>query len=278
MRSGSSNLTGPCRRRGRRPRGGRTGQGLPAAGRATRPGMRRRPGRRAGDGAGVSRIRRNRRDLPTSLGATASSKEAGTVVIARRRDRGRRAAGGETVILPTDTVYGLCVDAYHEAPIAGCCGRRSGRRRCRWRSSPPTSRCSSTRSPSCAAGRVLPRAAPGPVHARPPEPRAPLPLADGTRPDTIGVRVPDLRPRRRRLRRLRRVARRARTSTGARPGAVEDVPERSRAARPRSSTRRAARARRRRWSISTGPEPQILREGAVATPDAMAAIARATAA
>ena len=24
---------------------------------------------------------------------------------------------GQTVILPTDTVYGLCVDAYHEAPI-----------------------------------------------------------------------------------------------------------------------------------------------------------------
>ena len=24
---------------------------------------------------------------------------------------------GRTVILPTDTVYGLCVDAYHEAPI-----------------------------------------------------------------------------------------------------------------------------------------------------------------
>jgi len=25
--------------------------------------------------------------------------------------------GGESVILPTDTVYGLCVDAYHEAPV-----------------------------------------------------------------------------------------------------------------------------------------------------------------
>jgi L-threonylcarbamoyladenylate synthase len=189
---------------------------------------------------------------------------------------------GETVILPTDTVYGLCVDAYHEAPI-----RRLLRQKKRPKEIPVALVASDLEVILDAVPELRGRAAvlarallPGPYTLVLPNPAQRYRWLTGTRPDTIGVRVPDLPAETREV--LDGFGAVAATSAnihgGPDPASVEDIPE---------SVLRAAAAVIDAGPLPgtpstvvdlTGPEPQILREGAVAAPDAMAAIAGATAA
>ena len=198
------------------------------------------------------------------------------------RRRSTRSAPGEPVLLPADGVYGLCASAYREAPVrrlyelkgrgaAAADGddRRERRHAARVRAGAPRPR---------RGDRA--RAAAGPVHARPAEPGAPLPVAERReRPTTIGVRVAEL-PRRgaaraRRGRRGRRDererarrARRREPRRGARSGSAPAAGRRSTRARspatpstvidftgdePRRAPRGARRRPRRR---AEAPRPR----------------------
>jgi L-threonylcarbamoyladenylate synthase len=189
---------------------------------------------------------------------------------------------GQTVILPTDTVYGLCVDAYHDAPI-----RRLLRQKKRPKEIPVALVASNLEVILDAVPELRGRAAvlarallPGAYTLVLPNPAQRYRWLTGTRPDTIGVRVPDLPAETREV--LDAFGAVAATSAnihgGPDPASVEDIPD---------SVLRAAAAVIDAGPLPgtpstvvdlTGPEPKILREGAVAAPDAMAAIARATAA
>ena len=189
---------------------------------------------------------------------------------------------GETVILPTDTVYGLCVDAYHEAPI-----RRLLRQKKRPREIPVALVAPDLEVLLDAVPELRGRAAvlarallPGPYTLVLPNPAQRYRWLTGTRPETIGVRVPDLPSEAKDV--LDGFGAVAATSAnvhgGPDPARVEDVPD---------SVRRAAAAVIDAGPLAgtpstvidlTAPEPQILREGAVPAAEAMAAIVRATAA
>jgi L-threonylcarbamoyladenylate synthase len=189
---------------------------------------------------------------------------------------------GATVILPTDTVYGLCVDAYHEAPI-----RRLLRQKKRPREIPVALVAPDLEVLLDAVPELRGRAAvvarallPGPYTLVLPNPAQRYRWLTGMRPETIGVRVPDLPTEAKDV--LDGFGAVAATSAnvhgGPDPARVEDVPE---------SVLRAAAAVIDAGPLPgtpstvidlTAPEPQILREGAVPAADAMAAIARATAA
>jgi L-threonylcarbamoyladenylate synthase len=189
---------------------------------------------------------------------------------------------GATVILPTDTVYGLCVDAYHEAPI-----RRLLRQKKRPREIPVALVAPDLEVLLDAVPELRGRAAvvarallPGPYTLVLPNPAQRYRWLTGMRPETIGVRVPDLPTEAKDV--LDGFGAVAATSAnvhgGPDPARVEEVPE---------SVLRAAAAVIDAGPLPgtpstvidlTAPEPEILREGAVPAADAMAAIARATAA
>jgi L-threonylcarbamoyladenylate synthase len=189
---------------------------------------------------------------------------------------------GQTVILPTDTVYGLCVDAYHDAPI-----RRLLRQKKRPKEIPVALVASDLEVILDAVPELRGRAAvlarallPGPYTLVLPNPAQRYRWLTGTRPDTIGVRVPELPAETKEVLDIfgAVAATSANIHGGPDPASVEDIPE---------SVLRAAAAVIDAGPLPgtpstvvdlTGPEPQILREGAVAAPDAIAAIARATAA
>jgi len=188
---------------------------------------------------------------------------------------------GQTVILPTDTVYGLCVDAYHEAPI-----RRLLRQKKRPIEIPVALVASDLEVLLDAVPELRGRAAvmarallPGPYTLVLPNPARRYRWLTGTRPETIGVRVPDLPSEAKAV--LEGFGAVAMTSAnihgGPDPARVDDVPE---------SIVRAAAAVVDAGPLPgtpstvidlTGTEPQVLREGAVPAPDALAKIAAATA-
>ena len=188
---------------------------------------------------------------------------------------------GQTVILPTDTVYGLCVDAYHEAPI-----RRLLRQKKRPIEIPVALVASDLEVLLDAVPELRGRAAvmarallPGPYTLVLPNPARRYRWLTGTRPETIGVRVPDLPSEAKAV--LDGFGAVAMTSAnihgGPDPARVDDVPE---------SIVRAAAAVVDAGPLPgtpstvidlTGTEPQVLREGAVPAPDALAKIAAATA-
>jgi L-threonylcarbamoyladenylate synthase len=188
---------------------------------------------------------------------------------------------GQTVILPTDTVYGLCVDAYHEAPI-----RRLLRQKKRPIEIPVALVASDLDVLLDAVPELRGRAAvmarallPGPYTLVLPNLARRYRWLTGTRPETIGVRVPDLPSEAKAV--LDAFGAVAMTSAnvhgGPDPARVEDIPE---------SILHAAAAVVDSGELPgtpstvidlTGTEPEVLREGAVPAPDALAKIAAATA-
>jgi L-threonylcarbamoyladenylate synthase len=188
---------------------------------------------------------------------------------------------GQTVILPTDTVYGLCVDAYHEAPI-----RRLLRQKKRPIEIPVALVASDLEVLLDAVPELRGRAAvmarallPGPYTLVLPNPARRYRWLTGTRPETIGVRVPDLPSEAKAV--LDGFGAVAMTSAnihgGPDPARVEDVPE---------SIVRAAAAVVDAGPLPgtpstvidlTGTEPEVLREGAVPASEALAKIAAVTA-
>jgi L-threonylcarbamoyladenylate synthase len=175
---------------------------------------------------------------------------------------------GRPVVLPTDTVYGLCADPSHEAPAREV-ARLKGR---------------DVRQPLALLARdvdgllervpelderVLRALLPGPYTLVLPNPAGRYPWLGGN--DTIGVRVPDLpAPSSAVLDEAGAVlATSANLHGGPDPRRLEDVPE---------EIRRAAGALVDAGELPgtpstvldlTGPEPKVLREGAVPAAEAL---------
>ena len=188
--------------------------------------------------------------------------------------------GGETVILPTDTIYGLCVDAYHEQPI-----RRLLRQKKRPAEMPVALVASDLEvlldavpelrgRPALAARALLP----GPYTLVLPNPARRYRWLTGTRPETIGVRIPDLPVEAKAV--LDGFGVVAMTSAnvhgGPDPARVEDIPEA--VLRAAGAVIDVGRLPGKPSTVVdlTGREPEILREGAVPAPEALARIVSAT--
>lgn len=181
---------------------------------------------------------------------------------------------GEAVILPTDTVYGLCADAHREQPVL-----RLVRLKGRDETQPIALLASDLGIVLDAVPELQGRAAvwartllPGPYTLVLPNPARRFRWLSGSRPETIGVRVPALRDEARAA--LDRVGAVAATSAnlhgGPNPARVEDVPEVI-----RSGVAAIVDAGELPGTPSTvldltGPEPTVLREGAAPAVEALA--------
>jgi L-threonylcarbamoyladenylate synthase len=188
---------------------------------------------------------------------------------------------GKPVILPTDTVYGLCADAYREEPV-----RRLLRLKQRPETMPTALLAADLEAILDAVPELLGRAAvlarallPGPYTLVLPNPGRRFRWLTGTTPDAIGIRVPELPPAARAV--LQRVGVVAATSAnlhgGRDPARVEEIPDEIRSAvhavvdvGPLPGTPSTV-------IDLTGSEPQVLREGAVAADEVRARIARVAA-
>ena len=188
---------------------------------------------------------------------------------------------GKPVILPTDTVYGLCADAYREAPV-----RRLYELKQRPETMPTAMLAADLEAILDAVPELRGRAAvmarallPGPYTLVLPNPGRRFRWLGGARPSTIGIRVPELPTECRAV--LERVGVVAATSAnvhGAPDAArVEDVPEEIRAAVAAIVDTGPLPGTPSTVIDLTGAEPQVLREGAVAADDARARIARVAA-
>lgn len=181
---------------------------------------------------------------------------------------------GKPVVLPTDTVYGLCADAYHEAPV-----RRLYRLKGRGETQPTALLAADVdvlldTVPELRgrAERIARALLPGPYTLVVPNPARRFRWLTGERPDTIGVRVPALPPDSQAV--LDRVGAVAATSAnlpgGPDPRRADDVPRALRDgcgavldAGPTPGTPSTV-------LDLTGPEPAVVREGAVSADDALA--------
>ena len=188
---------------------------------------------------------------------------------------------GKPVILPTDTVYGLCADAYREGPV-----RRLYQLKGRPETVPTAMLAADLEAILDAVPELRGRAAvmarallPGPYTLVLPNPGRRFRWLGGARPDTIGVRVPDLPSECRAV--LERVGVVAATSANIHGGPdaarVEDVPEEIRSAVAAIVDAGALPGTPSTVLDLTGPEPQVLREGAVAVEEARARIGRVAA-
>ena len=182
---------------------------------------------------------------------------------------------GRPVILPTDTVYGLCADAYRAAPVRRLY-RLKGREEVQ-----PTALVAADVDVLLDAvpelrGRagVMTRALlPGPYTLILPNPARRFRWLTGSRPTTIGVRVPI--PPGEAADVLHRVGAVAATSAnlpgGPDPRKVEDVPDELRAGC--SAVLDAGELPGTPSTVLdlTGPEPVVVREGAVPAAEAISA-------
>ena len=188
--------------------------------------------------------------------------------------------GGESVILPTDTVYGLCVDAYHEAPV---------RKLLRQKKRPPEMPVAlvasdlevlldavpELRGRAAVAARAL---LPGPYTLVLPNPAHRYRWLTGTRPETIGVRIPDLPAEAKTV--LDGFGAVAATSANhhgsADPARIDDVPDSLLDAAAVVVDAGTLPGTPSTVVDLTGRTPQILREGAIPATEALARVARAT--
>jgi L-threonylcarbamoyladenylate synthase len=180
---------------------------------------------------------------------------------------------GRLAIVPTDTVYGLAASAYSEAPV-----RRLYRAKGREEIQPTALVAASVdvlleclpelRGRAAVIARAL---LPGPLTLVMPNPAQRFRWLAGARPDTIGVRVPSLEGEAHEL--LSRldliVATSANLPGGPDPATIDEVPEEIRAAADA-----IVDVGRLPGTPSTvidfaGPEPVVLREGAVPADEAL---------
>jgi L-threonylcarbamoyladenylate synthase len=173
---------------------------------------------------------------------------------------------GEPVVLPTDTVYGLCATPYREEPVL-----RAYRLKNRPESQPAALLCSDLAMlfecvpelrgrPSLIARELLP----GPYTLVFPNPAQRYGWLAGERPDAIGVRVPELQGVAADV--LRRVGAMMATSAnlhgGPDPKRLEDVPEQLRAACGAVVDGGDLEGTPSTVIDFTGIEPRVVREGA----------------
>lgn len=186
---------------------------------------------------------------------------------------------GQAVVLPTDTVYGLCTDGYREGPA-----RRLARLKARPEGMPMALLAADLDVILDAVPELRGRAAvlarallPGPYTLVLPNPARRFRWLTGSNPHTIGIRVPDLPAQARSV--LEQVGAVAATSANlhgsADPARVEDVPNEIASAVAALIDAGELPGTPSTVLDLTGPQPRVLREGAVAAPEALAAIARA---
>ena len=177
-------------------------------------------------------------------------------------------AGGQLVVFPTDTVYGLACRPDLEASVRTLAALK------RRQPEQPIAVVGASVEALVELvpeleGRSVPR---GPFTIVLPNPALRLPWLTGARPDTIGVRLPDVRGEAAEL--LARVGAIAATSANlhgtADPGALTDVPREILEAVAGVLDGGALPGTPSTVVDVTGPEPRVLREGAVPAAEALA--------
>jgi L-threonylcarbamoyladenylate synthase len=181
---------------------------------------------------------------------------------------------GRPVLLPTDTVYGLCASPYRAAAVDRMYrvkGRDSGR---------PTALLATSHELlfECVpelrgrAGVIARAVLPGPYTLVLPNPARRFRWLTGTRPETIGVRIPELPESSRRV--VDGVGAVAATSAnvagGPDPAAVDEVPEEVLSACGAVVGEGRLPGTPSTVIDFTGPEPVVLREGPAPADDAIA--------
>ena len=183
---------------------------------------------------------------------------------------------GRPVLLPTDTVYGLCVDAYREAPslrLARLKSRPDGR--------PVTLLAADLDVILDAVPELRGRAAvqarallPGPYTLVLPNPARRFRWLTGERPETIGIRVPNLPADVTAV--LDRVGAVAATSAnvhgGADPATLDEVPPEIRSVAAAEIDAGELPGAPSTVLDLSGAEPAVLREGAVSAAQALARV------
>lgn len=181
---------------------------------------------------------------------------------------------GQLVVLPTDTVYGLCADAYRERH---CLRLYVAKRR---PETMPVQLLAADLDTILDAvpeargrGAVVARALlPGPYTLILPNPARRFRWLSGTRPETIGIRVPELPAEA--LAVVRRVGAVAATSAnlhgGPDPSRLEDVPQELLDACGAAVDGGDLPGSPSTVVDLTGQEPTVLREGAVPATEALA--------
>ena len=185
---------------------------------------------------------------------------------------------GQVVVLPTDTVYGVCVDPYHEAPT-----RRLAQLKGRPETHPTALLAADFEVILDAVPELRGRAAvrarallPGPYTLVLPNPARRFRWLCGANPEAIGIRVPDLPPDTRAVvDQVRAVAATSANRHGEPdPARIEDVPEEIRSQAVVVDGGELPGTPSTVLDL-TGPEPTVLREGAGAAADALARLAAA---
>jgi L-threonylcarbamoyladenylate synthase len=186
---------------------------------------------------------------------------------------------GNPVLLPTDTVYGLCADAYREEPV-----RRLYALKGRGETQPTALLAADVDVLLDAvpelrglAGTTVRALLPGPFTLVLPNPGRRFRWLTGDRPETIGVRVPDLPPVTQAV--LEQVGAVAATSANL-PGGpdarrLEDVPEELRAGAGAVLDGGELPGTPSTVLDLTGPEPVVVREGAVPAAEALGRVSSA---
>lgn len=189
---------------------------------------------------------------------------------------------GKPVVLPTDTVYGLCANPYREEPV-----RRAYRLKGRAETQPSALLASDLDMLfECVpelrgrAGTIARALLPGPYTLIFPNPARRYRWMCGSSPETIGVRVPELTTEARAVvERLGAVMATSANLPGAPdPRRLEDVPEEIRAGCGALVDAGELPGVPSTVIDLTGPEPVIVREGVVAAAEALAAVRDALAA
>jgi len=184
---------------------------------------------------------------------------------------------GELAVIPTDTVYGLACDPYRREAVEllSEVKQRSADQ--------PIALVTATTQVLFDAlpeldGRmrfVLSELLPGPYTLVVPNPRARFPWLSGSRPDTLGVRVPAVEGVAHTvLETLEAVAATSANVHGERdPARIADVPPKIRTVAALVDGGELPGTASTVLDL-TSPEPAVLREGAVAAADALAAVHR----
>jgi L-threonylcarbamoyladenylate synthase len=183
---------------------------------------------------------------------------------------------GRPAILPTDTVYGLCADASREAPVRELY-RLKGRDE-----EQPTALLAADVDvlldavPELQRCNVARKLLPGPYTLIVPNPARRFPWLTGDRPTTIGVRVPVLPDEAAAV--LRRVGAVAATSAN-RPGepdprTVAEIPEELLTGAGAVLDAGELPGTPSTVLDLTGPDPVVVREGAVPAHEALARVAK----
>jgi tRNA threonylcarbamoyl adenosine modification protein (Sua5/YciO/YrdC/YwlC family) len=174
---------------------------------------------------------------------------------------------GKSVVLPTDTVYGLCATPYRSEPLLRMykVKGRDGQQPTALLASDLDVLFECVPELSGRAGPIARALLPGSLTLILPNPARRFRWLTGSSPDTIGVRVPELEGEARAI--LERVGVVAATSANLPgepdPKRLADVPEQIRAGCAVLVDGRELPGTPSTVVDLTGPEPKILREGAV---------------